>query len=157
MVTYKLFRLKQGKLFPLYVNANEEVKTGKWLQSKPGELKDENHVKSRLGGLSLRSGWHSTYIPFTDWIGKKMDDGSLARRKNEVWCECEVKGNEIETKIKNGYKVIPKDSYYFFKTNSKQENPWIISDWIYVKRILKEEEVKEICKSFGVEAQKVLV
>jgi hypothetical protein len=157
MITYKLFREKNGNLYPLYVNADDAIAVGEWLKSKPGTLVDDTHVKAKgCGGkLRLRSGYHSTMIPFTDWIGEKQPDGTLAQRKDCVWCECEVKGNEIESKTRTGYDIVPDNSYYFFKTNSKQVDPWIISDWIRVNRKLTNEEVAEICRANGVEPQKV--
>ena len=110
MKTYKLFRVKGTKLYPLYVNAKEEIPFYKWIQSKPGELVDDTHVKaSGCGGkLALRSGYHSTTIPFTDWIGEKQDDGTLAQRKDCVWCECEVKGDEVESKQGKVTELYPK-------------------------------------------------
>ena len=157
MITYKLFRIKDNKLYPLYVEVNREMKIGKKLKAQVGEKVDDTHVKARgcSGKLSLRPGFHSTLIPFTDWIGKKTDHG-LVQRKNTVWCECEVMGNEIEIKEKNGLRTLPK-GWYKFKTNSKQKDPWIISDNIIIRRILTNEEVKEICKGFGVEAQEIEV
>lgn len=157
MKTYKLFRVKGTKLYPLYVNAKESIPFHKWIKSKPGELVDETHVKaSGCGGkLALRSGFHSTDIPFTDWIGEKQDDGTLAQRKDCVWCECEVKGDEVESKTRQGYRIVPEDSWYYFKTNSKQERPWVISDWIRVTKILTNEEVAEICRANGIEPQRV--
>ena len=159
MKTYKLFRVKNGKLYPLYVEANREMEVGKWLKSGVGERVDDTHVKaSGCGGsLRLRSGYHSTTIPFTDWIGEKQDDGTLAQRKNTVWCECEVKGKEVENKTREGYDVVPKDSYYYFKTNSKQEEPWIISDWLKIKRILSNDEVAKICRANGKEPQRIAI
>ena len=157
MKTYKLFRVKGTKLYPLYVNADEAIPFYKWIKSKSGELVDETHVKAKgCGGkLSLRSGFHSTMIPFTDWIGEKQDDGTLAQRKDTVWCECEVKGEEVEAKTRNGYRIVPDNSWYYFKTNSKQEKPWIISDWLKVTKILSNEEVAEICRANGIEPQKL--
>ena len=157
MITYKLFREKNGKLYPLYVNANKEVCIGEWLESESGVLVDETHVKARgcSGKLRLRAGWHSTQIPFTDWIGKKSEDGTLVQRKDTVWCECEVKGDEIESKTRNGYDVVPKGCYYYFRTNSKQVDPWIISDWLKVNKKLTNEEVETICKANGIEPQKI--
>ena len=157
MKTYKLFRVKGTKLYPLYVNAKETTPIGKWIKSKPGELVDETHVKaSGCGGkLALRSGYHSTEIPFTDWIGEKQADGSLAQRKDCVWCECEVKGDEVEAKTRQGYRIVPENSWYYFKTNSKQDRPWVISDWIRVVRILTNEEVADICRANGIEPQPV--
>ena len=157
MKVYKLFRVKGSKLYPLYVNAKESIPINKWIKSKPGELVDETHVKaSGCGGkLRLRSGFHSTDIPFTDWIGEKQDDGSLAQRANTVWAECEIRGAEIESKTKDGYDIIPEDTYYYFKTNTKQERPWVISDWMKVNRILSNAEVAEICRANGIEPQRV--
>lgn len=157
MITYKLFKIKNNKLYPLYVEADREVKLGKWLEAEVGEKIDETHVKARgcSGKLRLRAGWHSTQIPFTDWIGKRSEDGTLVQRKDTIWCECEVKGNEIESRTRNGYDIVPKDCYYYFKTNSKQVNPWIISDWLKVNKKLTNEEVGAICRTNGIEPQKI--
>lgn len=159
MKVYKMFKIRKGKLYPLYVEANREMKIGEWLRSGCGTKVDDTHVKANgCGGkLSLRSGFHSTLIPFTDWIGKKMPDGTLAQKADTVWCECEIKGNEIACQLRNGFREIPQDSWYFFRTNSKQKDPWIISDLIKINRILNHEEVKEICKANGIEAQKLAV
>ena len=153
MKTYKLFRIKKGKLFPLYVEANREMEVGKWLRAESGEKADETHVKSKLGALSLRPGFHSTHIPFTDWIGKKMPDGTLAQRPDTVWCECEVKGDEIECKDRYGFRELQRDKWYYFRTNSKQKDPWIISDWLKINKILSRNEVFQICKANGIVAQ----
>lgn len=155
--TYKLFKIKEGKLYPLYVGADKEVLKDRWLQSTCGKAVDETHVKARgCGGrLRMRSGWHSTLIPFTDWIGQKDEDGKLRQRPDTVWCECDVMGDEIEVSDRFGLLKVPEDKYYKFKTNTKQKDPWIISDWIFVRRILSHEEVKEICAAHGIEAQEL--
>lgn len=155
MKTYKLFRIRNGKLFPLYVEANREMEVGKWLKSQSGELVDETHVKAKgcSGKLSLRSGFHSTKIPFTDWIGKKMPDGTLAQKADTVWCECEVKGNEVKSPGRYGYRNVPKDAWYYFRTNAKQKDPWIISDWLKINKILNRDEVEQICNANGIVAQ----
>ena len=44
--------------------------------------------------------------------------------------------------------------YYFFRTNSKQKEPWIISDKIKIKRVLTDAEVSEICAAKGIVAQR---
>jgi len=157
MITYKLFRIKNGKLYPLYVEADREMEIGIWLRSGCGQIVDETHVRARgcSGKLSLRPGFHSTNVPFTDWIGQKMPDGSLAQRPDTVWCECEVKGDEIECHDRYGFRQIPKDKYYFFRTNSKQKDPWIISDWLKINKILTREEVERLCEKCGYIAQKM--
>lgn len=156
MKVYKLFRIKNGKLYPLYVEANKETPIGKWLKAECGPLADETHVKCKLGSLSLRPGWHSSTIPFSDWIGKKQPDGTLARRPDNVWAECEIRGRELMVTEKNGLRTVP-NGYYRFKTNAKQRDPWLISGEIKVNRILSNEEVDEICMAMGITPQKVAV
>ena len=159
MKTYKLFRIKGGKLYPLYVEADREMEIGKWLRAGCGEKADETHVKaSGCGGkLSLRPGYHSTHIPFTDWIGKKMPDGTLAQKPDTVWCECEVKGEEIKCQNRYGFRELQRNKWYYFRTNSKQKDPWIISDWLKINKVLSHSEVIEICKANGVVAQQMAV
>ena len=156
MTTYKLFRIKNNKLYPLYVEADREMELGKWLDAEVGEKIDDTHVKAKGcgGSLSLRPGWHSTKIPFTDWIGKRQPDGTLAQRPDTVWCECEVEGKQLEVTDRYGSRELL-DGWYYFKTNSKQVDPWIISNKIKVNKVLTNEEVIDICKSFGIEAQKI--
>lgn len=155
MTTYKLFRMKNGNLYPLYVLADKAMPIGKRVKAEVGELKDETHVKAKGcgGSLSLRPGYHSCYVPFTDWIGKKADDGTLIQRADTVWCECEVTGKEQIVTERNGLRHLPK-GWYHFKTNSKQKKPWVISDNIKVVKILTDEEVAEICKANGYEPQR---
>ena len=125
---------------------------GEWINAKVGELKDETHVKSSLGALSLRPGFHSCEVPFTDWIGKKGEDGKLYQRQDTVWCECEVLGNQLNITERYGLRTIP-DGWYYFKTKPKQIFPWIISDKIKINRILSDEEDLNIFEKNGVKAQ----
>ena len=154
MTTYKLFRLRGGKLYPLFVETGRELPMEQWLEAGIGELADETHVKSKLGALALRPGFHSTEVPFTDWIGKRGVDGRLRQRPDTVWCECEVEGSEQKVTERYGLRTIPKD-WYYFKTKAKQPFPWIISSRIFIRKILSHEEVEEICRTHGVKAQEV--
>lgn len=154
VVTYKLFRKKQGKLYPLYVEATREIPLQKWLDAGTGELIDETHVKaSGCGGkLALRPGFHSCEIPFTDWIGKKGSDGKLYQRPDTVWCECIIDGEKLDVLDRRGLKTIP-DGWYYFKTNAKQIYPWIISGRIFIVREITRQEVEDICASYNLVAQ----
>ena len=152
MTTYKLFRIREGHLFPLYVEHKREMPVGVWLEAGIGEMVGENKVRGRCDPLSLRPGFHSTLVPFTDWIGKKGADGRIYQRKDTAWCECEVDGKELTVTEKNGLRTLP-DGWYFFRTNSRQKDPWIISDRILIKRILPQAEVEEICKAHGLKPQ----
>ena len=156
MKTYKLFREKNKKLYPLFVLTNKEIPIGEEMKAEIGPLKDEGHVKSKLGALALRPGFHSCEIPFTDWIGERASDGSLLQRSDTVWCECEVTGKQIYTTERYGLKTIP-NGWYYLKLNSKQKQPWIISDNITVKRKLSHTEVKSICEANGIKAQRVKI
>ena len=154
MTTYKLLRIREGRLFPLYVEHQRELEMGIWLDARIGELADATHVKSRGRGnrLALRPGFHSTKVPFTDWIGKKGPDGRLYQRKDTVWCECEVDGDVEVVPGRTGLRRLPRD-WYYFKTNSRQRDPWIISNRILIRRILPRSEVEAICKAHGLHAQ----
>ena len=155
MITYKLFREKNGKLFPLYVEAKREMEVGVWLTANVGEKADATHVKaSGCGGkLALRPGFHSCFIPFTDWIGKRDKDGTLLQRKDTVWCECEARGEQLEVTDRHGSRELL-DGWYFFRTNFRQKDPWVISKELKINRVLSNEEVDEICLANGIIPQK---
>lgn len=149
MKVYKMFDLhKDGTLGPLYVNRADRMPLNEWLEAKMGPAADETHVKSKLGNLSSKHpGFHCTTVPFSDWIGKKQD-GQLVRRVNNVWCECEIKGKEV----KPDWFHIP-EGYYYFKTNSKQKDPWIIAKYLKINRILSNDEVDRLCLEKGIQPQ----
>ena len=153
MKTYKLFRMREGRLYPLFVETGREIEIGRWLEAGIGELADPTHVKSRLGPLALRPGFHSTEIPFVDWIGKKQD-GMLVQRKDTVWCECEVDGQQENPSERYGKRTLPED-WYYFRTKPNQPFPWIISNRIKIKRVLDHAEVEAVCLAHGVVAQKM--
>lgn len=125
-----------------------------WIEAGIGELADATHVKSKLGALALRPGFHSTEVPFTDWIGKKGVDGRLLQRPDTVWCECEVDGREQKVTARYGLRTVPED-WYYYKTKPNQPFPWIISNRIYIRKKLTHDEVEKICRKHGVEAQPV--
>ena len=156
MITYKLCRIRNGHLYPLYVNHNTELQIGQWLTASIGEKIDATHVKANgCGGKrSLRPGFHSTLVPFTDWIGKRGPDGTLWQRPDTVWCECEVDGHQQVVIDRYGLRTIPED-WYFFKSNVKQKDPWIISNRIFIRRIISHVKVEQICREHGITAQPV--
>lgn len=141
-------------MYPLFVESRREMLMGQWMDAGIGELADATHVKSKLGALALRPGFHSTEVPFTDWIGKRGADGSLLQRPDTVWCECEVEGKEQLVTERYGLRTLPYD-WYYFRTKPTQLFPWIISNRIFIKRILDHDEVEAICREHGIEAQPV--
>ena len=79
-IGYKLFRVSKknkGKIYPLFVNADVETPIGVWIEAKYGEMNDKGKVKSRLGGLCFRPGWHLSNLPYASHIGKKGDSGEI--------------------------------------------------------------------------------
>ena len=156
MITYKLFNLKKGKLYPLYVNANKETPLGVWLPAENGAFAaDGKHVKSKLGALSFRPGWHSGNAPVARHIGEKEnanDKYPSYRPAKQVWCECEVH-TEVDYATKAGrygLKTIPVNGGYWFKTNRNMYGEWYISGEIKVNRILTDDEVYAINEMYGV-------
>lgn len=155
MRVYKLFRVRNEKLYPLYVESQRQMPIGEWLTAAVGEKVDETHVKaSGCGGrLSLRPGFHSTKVPFTDWIGKRDENGNLLQRKDTVWCECEVRGDELIVTERRGLRELP-DGWYYYRTNAKQHDPWIISRELKIVRILNDTEIDKICLAAGITPQR---
>jgi hypothetical protein len=82
---YKMFRAdpkQPGKLFPLFVDAKTPVPMNKWVDAKEGEMKD-GKVKSKIGPLAYRPGWHAGDLPIATHIGDKDDEqkAEIARIK----------------------------------------------------------------------------
>ena len=170
---YKLFKTHDGKLFPLYVNAQQETPIGTWLQAVAGQKADAGHVKSKLGPLAYRPGWHMASLPVARHIGKKSAGGGLVQAKDTVWCLVEIAGPDItEQAHEMGYRATKKgvrrwaasracftdgvhEGWYRYRTNTNADPrlDWIIAGQIKVVRTLTPEEVRETCWTAGIEPQ----
>lgn len=171
VTAYKLFRVHpkhHGKLFPLFVNANEPVEMNKWVEAKEGEMAGDK-VKSKIGPLAYRPGWHAGDLPIATHIGEKSDPSLTApdiRPANHVWAEVEMP-NDVDWQSvanKRGTNAkgkliardahitdqIPKGGHYRYKTNSNMTGNWLIGGAMKVKRVLHDKEVKAINKAAGV-------
>lgn len=164
MKVYKLFRLKNEKLYPLYINTNKDTPMNILIPAETGELKENGKVKSKLGDLAYRPGWHCCEIPLADHIGTKQPNGKLYQSKDTVWCEVEVPdridytetARSMSKNRRDQYlKYIPKDGYYWYQTNASAKIRWLISGSIKVTKILTQEEVNILCRNFGIEPQPV--
>lgn len=164
-IAYKLFKIDgSGKLHPLYINTKQVIPIGVHLVAEAGEQTKNGKVKSKLGELAYRPGWHLTEIPFADHIGKKQPDGTLHQAKNTVWCEVEYDAMKDYTpyakmqstnKRDQCLKYVPENGFYWYTTNPNAKVNWLISGGITVKRILTDKEVAALCRSHGVEPQPV--
>jgi len=186
VVAYKLFRIKKskpGQLFPLYVNANEEVPVGVWLDADMGAQAGVTktgrpQVKSKIGPLAQRPGWHAGDLPIATHIGGgrqlRLDPESgmrkqlpTFRREDEVWAEVEIsadrdwqtEANKRATVDRDGIVIpstaqitdqVPEDGYYRYKTNPNMTGNWIIGGSMKVNRILTDDEVTDINEAANV-------
>lgn len=74
MKVYKLLRIKDGKLYPLFINRKEETQLGVWMDAECYPTK----------GFAIRRGWHCCYQPLAPHL--KIE---LANGEKRVWVECE--------------------------------------------------------------------
>ena len=168
---YKLFRVHEkhpGKLFPLFVDANTPVEMGKWVHAKIGEQLGEK-VKSKIGPLAMRPGWHAGDLPVATHIGEKSHPKLIApdtRPHNHAWAEVEMpndvdwqteankrgmnKKGELISKHAHITDQVPKGGHYRYKTNPNMTGNWLIGGAMKVNRILSDAEVKKINDRHGV-------
>ena len=116
-------------------------------------------MKSRIGPLQFRPGWHLSEIPLAVHIGIK--EGGIIRymHDDEVWCECEysdaVDYRSVVEKNGTGYKAmmpgIPVDGFYRFRTSPQMLGKWIIAGSMRINQILSDEEAADIVRKAGYE------
>lgn len=169
-IGYKLFRVSKnypGKLFPLYVNANTNIPIGEWISAEPGERLENGKVKSKLGPLRYRPGFHINDVaPYVCHIGQKVNGKITYMRPDTVWAEVEyqidvdyceeAKANGITESgrfnhIKADLNHVPENGFYRYKTSPTMTGEWIIAGEMKVLRILNDQEVKQICEAAGTE------
>ena len=169
---YKLFSTREGseELFPLYVYADEPVKEGMWVKAKEG-IRKETGVKSKIGKLAYRPGWHSGDSPSATHIGGKSSIGVTKpdyRPAHQRWAEVEVAddfdwqrvANQRASKTKED-KIIPKTAHitdqipekghYRYKTNPNMRGSWLISGEMKVNKRLSQKEVETLGKELGLD------
>lgn len=169
MIAYKQFRIdKSGKLHPLFVYATDTIPVGEWLTAKAGPRTATGKVKSKLGPLAYRPGWHLSEAPYAPHIGTKENGVIRYMRPDTVWAMCEVNdANDYtfeahENGMRNGkfnaqkacLNHIPENGFYWFNTNPNAYGNWMITDRIRVLKVLTDDEVEQICwNQFGIHAQ----
>lgn len=168
---YKLFRTdprKPGQLFPLYVNTNTAIPIGKWVRAECGPMID-GRVKSKLGLLAYRPGWHASDLPVATHIGGKSPGQNKPdhRPSDQVWAEVELvddvdwqteadrradrnKAGQIIRRTAHITDQVPVGGFYRYKTNPNMTGEWLISGDMKINRILTDEEVDGINANAGV-------
>lgn len=74
---YKMFRAdpkRPGQLFPLFVDADTPVPMGEWVDAIEGAMNPSGKVKSKIGPLAYRPGWHAGDLPLATHIGDKDEE-----------------------------------------------------------------------------------
>jgi hypothetical protein len=167
---YKLFRVHEkhpGKLFPLFVDSNTPVEMNKWVDAKEGEMSN-GKVKSKIGALAYRPGWHAGDLPIATHIGEKSHPSLTApdqRPANHAWAEVEMphdvdwqsvaneRGTNAQGKVvpvkAHITDQIPKGGHYRYKTNPNMTGNWLIGGSMKVNKVLTDKEVEKINKTAG--------
>ncbi len=170
---YKLFRIKKnqpGKLFPLFVKMENDkpVPIGVWEDAEIGEQTDKGKVKSKLGPLAFRPGWHMGEAPGSFHIGGGLDANHkpTTRPSDQVWAEVDVsadidwqeeadrrasinKKGEIIANTAHLTDRLPTNGFYKYKTNANMVGKWIIAGSMKVNRVLSDDEVYQINERLG--------
>ena len=178
---YKLFRIEnkdKSNLFPLFVDADTPVQMKSWVAAIAGEMnKKTGKVKSKLGDLAFRPGWHSGDTPSAKHIGGISDKRYQGkkpdyRKASQVWAEVEVPAdvdwqsvaNSKASVVKSGPRKgllnvkqaqitdqIPEGGHYRYKTNPNMEGNWIISGSMKVNKLLTPAQSKKLLEKAGVQ------
>ena len=170
LISYKQFRIdKSGNLHPLFVSVDQKIPVGEWIVASEGERTADGKVKSKLGPLAYRPGWHLSEAPYAPHIGVKENGVVKYQRSDTVWAVCEVDADIDWTDTarargigKNGrfdsrkacLECLPKGGFYWFTTNPNAYGNWLIAERIKVLKVLSDDEVEDICwNQFGIHAQ----
>lgn len=177
---YKLFKMdKDGGLHPLFVKMGDKqpLPVGKWIDAEAGELNPSTgKVKSSIGDLAYRPGFHAGDLPIATHIGGKVDPLTGARVKgsmkpniredNQVWAEVEMpadvdwqriadsrarimKSGKPDPKTAHITDELPMGGFYRYKTNPNMEGNWLISGQMKINRLLSDDEVRSINTAAG--------
>ena len=79
MKVYKLLRIKDGKLYPLFINRKVETQIGVWMDAECYPTK----------GFAVRRGWHCCYQPLAPHLKTELASG-----EKRVWVECDAEDCE---------------------------------------------------------------
>ena len=178
---YKLFKTNdKGDLYPLFVKMedNKPIAKGKWIKAEEGSINlKTGKVKSSIGDLAYRPGFHAGDLPIATHIGGKIDlktgqrlKGSMPpniREENQVWAEVEMldevdwqsiadkrarikKDGTPDIKTAHITDQVPFGGFYRYKTNPNMTGNWLIGGELKVKKVLSSNEVKKINNKAGV-------
>jgi hypothetical protein len=160
---YKMFRTDGDELYPLFVDSKSPVPVGEWQRAISGEATDAGKVKSKIGPLAYRPGWHAGDNAAATHIGAKSDSLLKApdtRRPEHVWAEVDMaddvdwqtyaNAQGTQPRTKHVTDTVPYGGQYRYKTNSNMDGDWHIGGDMRVNRVLPDDEVAAINKEHGI-------
>lgn len=177
VTAYKLFRTnpdKPGELFPLFVNADKGVPVGKWIPAEVGPITEKGQVKSKIGDLAYRPGWHAGDNAAATHIGGKSTPDLKKpdyRPADQVWAEVQLPADvdwqtvansrasivksgpnkgQINAKEAHITDQLPEGGHYRYKTNPNMQGEWLIGGEMKVNRTLDADELAKVHKETGV-------
>ena len=166
---YKLFRTKANDpdtLYPLFVNADKPVLKDEWIPAEAGAPASQNSdkVKSLLGPLAYRPGWHAGDVPVATHIGKGGKP-PVYRPSEHTWAEVEFpddidwqtlanergmnKKGVIVPKFSHITDQLPEGGFYRYKTSPNMTGQWLIGGSMKLGKHLSDDEVKAINEASG--------
>ena len=174
VIGYKLFKVnkKNGNLYPLFVKmeGNKSLELNKWTRAEAGTINEKTgKVKSSLGDLAYRPGFHGGDLPIATHIGGKKGNVTKPnyRKDDQVWAEVEfaddtnwqkealsraIKNKDGTTRVSTAHITdqVPLGGHYRYKTNPNMTGNWIIGGELKINKILSNEQVKKINDAAGV-------
>ena len=179
-IGYKVFVLKDGKLYPpMVANPNgAATPVGVWLDADAAPIAGESKTgrpqvkQGGSGKLAYRPGWHLGVVPYAIQFNRKDAEGNKTLfPKNYVFAEVEYaadvdyqeearqEGINPSGKYQHslaGLKHLPTDGYYMYRTNPNPEtDPWMITGAMKVNRILTRAEQADLVSNAGREPQQI--
>ena len=179
---FKRFKRTGDALHPLFVKmpGGKPLPMGEWVEAEFGTAsKKEGKVKSSLGDLAFRPGFHAGDLPIATHIGGRVDVSTGAsvrsesmplpniRKDDQVWAEVEFAADTdwqsvadsratfkndgtVDVKTAHITDQLPKEGFYRYKTNPNMTGNWLIGGDMKINRVLSREEVQTINAASGV-------
>ncbi len=147
---YKLIEVDpQGRLFPLFIGAKEEIRIGEPWKAQAIPTK----------GFAFRPGIHIGAIPSAPWLMNA--DGEYASQRGKSWkrewfvVEYNANHDYTEEALQQEgkcFREVPKDGFYTFF--EKGRCLWYICSDVRVIKRLEEEERMKILKNMNFDEEK---
>ena len=122
MKVYKKVRvLKDGNLYPLFINKSVPFRMGEWMHC---EFHPTRGFMERSIDENIKGGWHCCFAPIAPHINDTLSTG-----EQRVWMECEARGKCVT-----------------YDRPESQGGAWILAEEIKPLRKLTQTEVQTILK-----------